>query len=1082
MSRQLLHTLPWLAFALRAIPASGDSASTSSWLIPALLALAGVGITACFGYYQWNKSQAANAKLEAEKRTWERERLQLEHDLALERDHISRAVAFEEHDAAERRRRERETSKLRAHAQTIDEQTESYRAGLVSELRNVRILDMARPLDLRDLYVQVRVRDDVRNRYPRDAELTQAAGDDPETLLEQYDKDIAEQAHESLSPEEALSKHHRVAFLGDPGAGKTTLLRYLALTFANGDARIPIYVELRRFVDSAHDSLIEFVADDCAARYGFTMSTEAFESALTAGEAILLLDGLDETLGGDTLASAHDAYHAVAAEIDRVVTRYPTIGVAVTCRRAGWQGGLESFSVLDVLDFAWPQVQRFIEHWFDSDNEKANGLKATLSRNIRMRSLAANPLLLSLICMVYERELELPERRAELYSRCIEVLLREWDAHRGIKRFSRFTTDRKRDLLEELAWCFHHAGSRYLTEDDLLGYIRGYLPSIDISPEEAGAILGEVTSQYGLLKEQAHGLYGFLHLTLQEYFAAVAANERGESAIAYVAEHARHPWWEEVALLLAGRMADAAPLLKGILDGSNDTGHQDDIRHDRLLFAGRCLVGTPRVRQPGLREEIIREARRLCDETSFSLIATRASHVLAEIGDDDSLDHVLAAVVRRDDRLGKALLAGLRGVCNTATAERLAAMAADELDPGSGAQREALMVIVSARLPGAAQLLRSLMRDEDAARNAIDAAGELGEPVLADDVLAAMQMRENGGLNEHAARALARIGTPSAASVLLALNAVSAFNEEEILQAAIHLGGEAVISRLEKEVYDPDLSIFRRSAALKAMFAERDDDDVAFVLQVARDKALPWEFRWLAVEDIERSKISGEETIRLLCSDMEPMEIRVAAVATLAMWGDKSMIEVVRQAILDESLPSSLSFSGVGRTTTYTGSIARRLGKVVAGRRESALVGQLTSRLQSAFNDCDLERAEMVSSYLAPLGEDAPARLMLAFLKNPASQLESRPGRSDVWRIVTMLATPDTAPEFVGAMCETYSARSRIRWRFGSTIRKIADIASDPGALIEPLTRLAAQLDGGDQLTRDQCFEALDSALRYAQK
>jgi predicted NACHT family NTPase len=57
-----------------------------------------------------------------------------------------------------------------------------------------------------------------------------------------------------------------------------------------------------------------------------------------------------------------------------------------------------------------------------------------LSTNARLQTLATNPLLLSLIAIVYERDLELPERRAALYRRCVEVLLREWDAHRKIAR------------------------------------------------------------------------------------------------------------------------------------------------------------------------------------------------------------------------------------------------------------------------------------------------------------------------------------------------------------------------------------------------------------------------------------------------------------------------------------------------------------------------------------------------------------------------------------------------------------------------------------------------------------------------
>ncbi|MGG7382472.1 hypothetical protein ACQ7B2_28235, partial [Escherichia coli] len=70
--------------------------------------------------------------------------------------------------------------------------------------------------------------------------------------------------------------------------------------------------------------------------------------------------------------------------------------------------------------------------------------------------------------------------------------------------------------------------------------------------------------------------YGFLHLTMQEYFAALAANERGITGLLEVLAHRHDPWWEEVILLLAGRMADATPLLLGILGHQVDESLPDD--------------------------------------------------------------------------------------------------------------------------------------------------------------------------------------------------------------------------------------------------------------------------------------------------------------------------------------------------------------------------------------------------------------------------------------------------------------------------------------------------------------------------
>ena len=1075
----------WFPAVLGSVWADSVVGGAASWLVPALIGLVGVGLTVSVGYYQWRKSQAASAKLERERRAWERERLRLEHGLDLERDRIARESSVEQEEAAERARWARENEQARMRAQTVDEQTAAYRDGLIAVLRNVRILDMARPLDLHDLYVQVRVCEDARRvKYPRTGELTQASSEDPETLLEQVDKEIVAQTRESLSPEQALSRYNRIALIGDPGAGKTTLLRHLALTYASDDARIPIYVELRRYVDSAQDSLIEFASDDCAARYGFAMSTEAFESALERGEAILLLDGLDETLAGGTLETAHDAYRAVAAEIDRIVARYPTVGVAVTCRRAGWQGGLESFSVLEVLDFAWPQERSFIDRWFRSDETKASGLKTMLSRNVRMRSLAANPLLLSLICMVYERELELPERRAELYNRCIEVLLREWDAHRGIKRFSRFTSDRKRDLLEELAWCFHRNGHRYFTEEDLLGHIGSYLPSIDIAPEDARPILEEVTSQYGLLKEQAHGIYGFLHLTLQEYFAAVAANERGETAATHVAENARQPWWEEVALLLAGRMTDASPLLTRVLGGNGGHEQTEDLSHDRLLFAARCLVGTPRVREPGLRESILADTRSLCEETRFAPVANSAARVLAEVGDGDSFDRVLAAVERRGNRIARALLAGIRGVCDVASAERLMAMVTSWEGPTGPAHREALVVIAVARPEGTVELLRGLMdsQDSEVVCHAVEAAGVLAEPALADDVLKVQTRYQAGGARtnfepgvERTANALVQMGASSAVPALLELTALNGLEQREALLAASRLGGPEVTVRLASEVHDPQIPMLRRLCALTAITTTRNDLDAAPLLAVMADVALPWEFRWLAIENLERSKAAAEDAIRRLHADADRMEIHVATAATLVIWGHRSAIEPVRLAVLDEALPADVAIVDGGKTFRYTQSIARRLGRALHAARDTTVLGPLTARLREELGEGDVVRARTTVSYLAMFGEEEPARLIRAFLETNTRRMLWRQ-RALLWESTAALATPSTAPGLMESLCREPDLVPGGRRQYLRAIRAIADIASEPEALIAPLTRAVVEYEGTD--VGDGCFEILDSLWR----
>ncbi|MBB5077660.1 NACHT domain-containing protein [Nonomuraea endophytica] len=611
---------------------------------PALIALGGVLAGLVAGFFQWRGNLRQQRGLEERKQELERRKLELDQ----EKFAWDRAKAEHERGTAEEEFQER-LRDAREHADAVERGALDYRAAVVASLRHLKILDMPQPLDLESLYVQVRVREEEPRRYLHPEEARRLARGGEEQLLEG--------TGQTFAPEEAMARHARMTVVGDPGAGKTTMLKYLTFRIARGELRpgptLPVFVELRRFVDSGEERLLDFAVKQLDERYGFRDAGPYLRGRLETGQAALLLDGLDEVLGGATPEEAERAYTHVAEEISRLAGRYRLAPIVVTCRKAGWRGGLQEFGSLEVLDFTWEQVEAFAANWFAEDPVKAEGLRAALSGNSRMRALAANPLLLSLIAIVYGKDLELPERRAELYNRCVDVMLKEWDAHRGIRRQSEFTTARKRDLLEEIAWHFHQHGWRYLPEHELLDVIARFLPTVDLPAERAAEVLAEICAQYGLLKEMAHGWYGFLHLTLQDYFAAVAANEHGQAAIARIVGHRHDPWWEEVITLLAGRMTDASPLLLAILGRQTSDepprGHpvaaDDDLFHGDLMLAGSCLVGTPRIKVPWLRRRIVDDMFGvLMDETLPKSMQRTCARRLVEISGDEITERLLGYV------------------------------------------------------------------------------------------------------------------------------------------------------------------------------------------------------------------------------------------------------------------------------------------------------------------------------------------------------------------------------------------------------------------------------------------------------
>ena len=218
---------------------------------------------------------------------------------------------------------------------------------------------------------------------------------------------------------------------------------------------------------------------------------------------------------------------------------------------------------MEVQEFTDREMELFVQNWFadrpsGEQQERVGGLLGALGRSHRMRLLAANPLLLSLIALVYERNWELPERRVELYDKCADVLLEEWDNARGLETQARFDRATKRTALQCLAARFHREGVRQFTQEDLRKALDVALPRPSAARHDE--FLQELMQRSGLIRQKSKTTYDFAHLTFQEYFAAKDFDARGDSD--GLLAHLGDPWWREVILLFVGLQRDATDLLE----------------------------------------------------------------------------------------------------------------------------------------------------------------------------------------------------------------------------------------------------------------------------------------------------------------------------------------------------------------------------------------------------------------------------------------------------------------------------------------------------------------------------------------
>jgi formylglycine-generating enzyme required for sulfatase activity len=349
---------------------------------------------------------------------------------------------------------------------------------------------------------------------------------------------------------------------GLPGSGKTTLLRHLAhryaaQTAAGSTASIPVYLRGKAI------DLSEFTLEDLIRqRLNADSDSPQIFDALCAKERflergmVLLIDGLDEIEHPETGKS-------IAAALVKLAKQNPRCKIIVASRPIGLrQDDFPGFRHLDVLPLMPEMIQEYMNKWFAREPAKIKALEQTLDQKPRIRELAENPFLLSMICYTYGQDGDtgLIERRSELYKNCTEALLkraydRESDASAKIDYQNTLA------LIKDLSLRFFLWQESDFPVDhvNIIGQ-RVLLPEALGMTED---VLDKVQRTTGLIQRDMQG-FRFVHRSLWEYFTAQALNDK---KVDMVIHHAGDPAWEEVVRLYAGLQDEdekVATLINGL--------------------------------------------------------------------------------------------------------------------------------------------------------------------------------------------------------------------------------------------------------------------------------------------------------------------------------------------------------------------------------------------------------------------------------------------------------------------------------------------------------------------------------------
>ena len=402
----------------------------------------------------------------------------------------------------------------------IDELIVSVRdniyGSIVEKCGLIRVLDMSQPIGLNDIYTDVNILEKITGRRRlRISELLERA-----TVQKKEWLSLSGIQGKRVSGIEAVEQHSKLMIFGKPGAGKTTFLKHLAIQCVEGRFKpklVPLFIPLKEFVEApGQPSLLNYLIQ-LFARYGVEPKTKikiglftklfghystAVELFLHQGRVLLLLDGLDEVKEFDK--------SRVLQQIKSFANQFRKNPFIITSRITDKGYTFEQFTEVEVADFDDKQIKTFATKWFQpkQDMVKAETFMERLNQDKNIRELSTSPILLTLLCFVFEESGTFSSNRAELYKEGLDVLLSKWDMKRDIQRcqaYKQLSLKQKEDLLSQIAFNTFELGTYFFKKKSVEREINEYIRnSLGVNAEEtvrqinSAAVLESIEEQHGL--------------------------------------------------------------------------------------------------------------------------------------------------------------------------------------------------------------------------------------------------------------------------------------------------------------------------------------------------------------------------------------------------------------------------------------------------------------------------------------------------------------------------------------------------------------------------------------------------------
>ncbi|MDQ0708395.1 GTPase SAR1 family protein [Arthrobacter woluwensis] len=336
----------------------------------------------------------------------------------------------------------------------------------------------------------------------------------------------------------------RAVLIGPPGAGKSTFVKYLVDALADPSLRdtpIPsVIVPCREYNRLGWSTqLAEFASKQISISTAVDVDQRTFEDILLFGKVAVIFDGLDEITDLSRRSE-------MVRRITVFRNAYPTASVLVTSREVGYSHApldRQLFPEVKLEEFNEGQIEEYASKWF-SGYGRSELVDSFMRESQTLADLRRNPLLLSLVCLLYKESGNIPASRRGIYRQCADLLFHRWDAHRQIAQHESMPEFGDRIMQEIATWFYKFPTTQTGVEErqivrvvaaymrDNIGFLENRAESVATDFVKFCADRAWLLSVIGV-SERGERLFSFVHRTFFEFFTAESfARQAADSAAA----------------------------------------------------------------------------------------------------------------------------------------------------------------------------------------------------------------------------------------------------------------------------------------------------------------------------------------------------------------------------------------------------------------------------------------------------------------------------------------------------------------------------------------------------------------------